>query len=160
MEKWNIPKIDNRFVCIADNNSTELSAVISSYFLQKGLYFPVFIFPNVNTNSGETHTYGSDGYISAMIGNETSVLIGNSISRMTGCEYVIYAGLSEHQKRYLGRHNFDVIVVVTLGKTSWKTSIFPDKHSGSYLLPLKALVRKKEGIFSGDKVSFSIQIKP
>lgn len=51
-------------------------------------------------------------------------------------------------------------VVVTLGKTSWKTSIFPDKKSGSYLLPLKADVRKKEGIFSGDKVSFSIEIKP
>ena len=51
-------------------------------------------------------------------------------------------------------------VVVTLGKTSWKTSIFPDKKSGFYLLPLKADVRKKEGIFSGDKVSFSIEIKP
>jgi Domain of unknown function (DUF1905) len=51
-------------------------------------------------------------------------------------------------------------VMVILGKTSWKTSIFPDKHSGSYLLPLKALVRKKEGIWSGDKVSFSIKIKP
>lgn len=49
-------------------------------------------------------------------------------------------------------------VVVTLGKTSWKTSIFPDKQSGSYLLPLKALVRKKEGVFSGDKVSFSIEV--
>lgn len=109
MEKWDIPTIDNRFICIADINSTELSAVISSCFLQKGLYFPVFIFPNVNTNSGEKHEYGSDGYISAMIGNETSVLIGNSISRMTGCEYVIYAGLSEHQKSYLGRHNFVVI---------------------------------------------------
>lgn len=51
-------------------------------------------------------------------------------------------------------------VVVTLGKTSWNTSIFPDKQSGSYLLPLKALIRKKEGVFSGDKVSFSIEIKP
>lgn len=51
-------------------------------------------------------------------------------------------------------------VVVILGKTSWKTSIFPDKQSGSYLLPLKAHVRKKEGIFSGDKVNFSIEIKP
>jgi Domain of unknown function (DUF1905) len=50
-------------------------------------------------------------------------------------------------------------VVVTLGKTIWKTSIFPDKHSGSYLLPLKALVRKNEGVLSGDKVSFSLEIK-
>lgn len=49
-------------------------------------------------------------------------------------------------------------VNVTLGKTTWKTSIFPDKKSGSYLLPLKAAVRKKEGLFSGDTVSFSIEV--
>ncbi len=44
-------------------------------------------------------------------------------------------------------------MVATIGKTSWKTSIFPDKKSGTYLLPLKAEVRKKEGLFSGDKVT-------
>lgn len=50
--------------------------------------------------------------------------------------------------------------LVTLGKTSWKTSIFFDKRSDTYILPLKALVRKKEGIFAKDKVSFSLEIKP
>ena len=50
-------------------------------------------------------------------------------------------------------------VVVTIGRTSWKTSIFPDKQSGSYLLPLKTDVRKKERISSGDKVNFSIEVK-
>ena len=50
-------------------------------------------------------------------------------------------------------------VVVTLGKTSWKTSIFPDKKSGTYLLPLKADVRKKEGIMHADTVTFMINIK-
>lgn len=50
-------------------------------------------------------------------------------------------------------------VLVTLGKTSWKTSIFPDKKSGSYLLPLKADVRKKEGVLSGDKVIFLIEVR-
>lgn len=34
-------------------------------------------------------------------------------------------------------------VVVTIGKTSWRTSIFPDRKAGAYLLPLKAEVRKK-----------------
>jgi hypothetical protein len=29
-------------------------------------------------------------------------------------------------------------VMVTVGKTQWKTSIFPDKNSATYLLPLKA----------------------
>ena len=107
--KRKIPIIDNRFICISDISSTELCAVISSHFLRKGYYFPVYIFPDVNTRYGEKHESDSDGYISAMIGNETSVLIGNSISRMTGCNYVIYAGLSEYQKSYMGKYGFDVI---------------------------------------------------
>lgn len=49
-------------------------------------------------------------------------------------------------------------VMVRLGTTTWKTSIFPDKKSGTYLLPLKAEVRKKENIISGDSVSLTIQI--
>jgi hypothetical protein len=122
MEKWKIPTIDNRFICIADISNTELCAVISSYFVKEGLYFPVFIFPNVNTNAGEKHDYGSDGYISAMIGNETSVLIGNSISRMTGCNHVIYAGLSKHQKSYLERHDFDVIDIQNADEVEAKLS--------------------------------------
>lgn len=49
-------------------------------------------------------------------------------------------------------------VTVTLGKSTWKTSIFPDKKAGTYLLPLKAAVRKKEGVGAGDKVRFEIEI--
>ncbi len=47
-------------------------------------------------------------------------------------------------------------VTVTVGKTTWKTSIFPDKKLGCYLLPLKAIIRKKEGIFEGSMIKFSI----
>ena len=47
-------------------------------------------------------------------------------------------------------------VKVVLGKTSWKTSIFPDKKAGTYLLPLKAEVRKNEVIEDGAKVNFTI----
>lgn len=50
-------------------------------------------------------------------------------------------------------------VTVTLGKTSWKTSIFPDKREGAYILPLKKEVRKKEGIIQGDNINFSIEIQ-
>lgn len=49
-------------------------------------------------------------------------------------------------------------VMVTLGKTIWKTSIFPDKKSGTYLLPLKAEVRRKEIVAAEDTVSFTIEI--
>ena len=50
-------------------------------------------------------------------------------------------------------------VIVTIGKTSWKTSIFPDKKAGAYLLPLKADVRKKEKFGVGDTISLSIEVR-
>lgn len=49
-------------------------------------------------------------------------------------------------------------VTVTIGKTSWKTSIFPDKKSGTYLLPVKADVRKKEKIEDGDTVHLTLEV--
>lgn len=52
-----------------------------------------------------------------------------------------------------------VPVSVTLGKTAWQTSIFPDKQTGTYLLPLKADVRRKEGIAAGDAIGFSLRIR-
>ncbi|TSC81757.1 MAG: protein of unknown function DUF1905 [Parcubacteria group bacterium Gr01-1014_20] len=49
-------------------------------------------------------------------------------------------------------------VTVTIGKTSWKTSIFPDKKSETYLLPLKAAIRKKERFGNGDHIAFLIKV--
>ena len=50
-------------------------------------------------------------------------------------------------------------VSVTVGITTWKTSIFPDKKSGLYLLPIKADVRKKENISAGDSVSIALALQ-
>lgn len=49
-------------------------------------------------------------------------------------------------------------VNVTVGKTRWKTSIFPDRKAGAYLLPLKTDVREKEKIKSGDTIAFLIEL--
>ena len=49
-------------------------------------------------------------------------------------------------------------VSVAIGKTVWNTSIFPDKKSGSYLLPLKAKVRKAENISDHSIVSFALTL--
>lgn len=51
-----------------------------------------------------------------------------------------------------------VPVEVQVGKQVWNTSIFPDKRSGQYLLPLKAIIRKKEGIYADDTIKISIKI--
>ena len=50
-------------------------------------------------------------------------------------------------------------VTATIGKTTWGTSIFPDKKSATYLLPLKAHVRKAEGIADTDSVQCRIILK-
>lgn len=50
-------------------------------------------------------------------------------------------------------------VSVTTGKTTWETSIFPDKKSGTYLLPLKAKVRKAEAISDNDTVTYKLTLR-
>ena len=57
-----------------------------------------------------------------------------------------------------GRGFGSIRVIVTVGRTSWKASIFPDKKRGIYVLPIKLEVRKKEGISAGKMLSFSIEI--
>lgn len=49
-------------------------------------------------------------------------------------------------------------VKVTIGLTTWKTSIFPEKK-GAYILPIKADVRKEEGITEGDAVQVEIALQ-
>lgn len=45
-----------------------------------------------------------------------------------------------------------VYVEVTIGRTTWRTSLFPSKQAGGWLLPLKAAVRKAERIVEGREV--------
>ncbi len=40
----------------------------------------------------------------------------------------------------------------------WKTSIFPDSKTNSYLLPIKNAVRKQAQIHHGDEVEFVLNI--
>ncbi len=59
-----------------------------------------------------------------------------------------------HQKATRGWRS--VPVEVTVGTSTWQTSFFPVKD-GSYLLPIKAPVRKKEGILEGDLLEISVK---
>jgi len=42
-----------------------------------------------------------------------------------------------------------VPVRVTIGGSDWQTSVFPDSKIGGYLLPVKAAIRKREGLEEG-----------
>ena len=83
--------------------------------------------------------------------------------RMTGWHFVsIPQDISEDIKNHFGdmkRGWGSLPVLVTIGKTSWKTSIFPDKKAGGYLLPIKSDVRKKEAIVADHNVTMLIEIK-
>jgi hypothetical protein len=48
-------------------------------------------------------------------------------------------------------------VNVTIGKTKWKTSIFPEK-GGTFVLPLKKSVREKEGISEGESPKILLEV--
>ncbi len=59
----------------------------------------------------------------------------------------------------LPRRGFgSVRVTVRTGASEWQTSLFPDRRSGSYLLPVKRSIRQAEGLDEGDLVEFEIQI--
>jgi hypothetical protein len=50
-------------------------------------------------------------------------------------------------------------VEITIGSSTWNTSLFPDKKEGTYVLPLKKEIRKKENIHIGDSLDFILEIK-
>lgn len=51
-----------------------------------------------------------------------------------------------------------VYVEATIGKTTWRTSLFPSKQVGGWLLPLKAAVRKAEAIADGSEVEAALAL--
>jgi hypothetical protein len=48
-------------------------------------------------------------------------------------------------------------VHVRIGKTEWKTSLFP--KDGRYLVPIKASVRKAENLDEGDNVTVRLEVR-
>jgi hypothetical protein len=51
-----------------------------------------------------------------------------------------------------------VRVEVTIGSTTWSTSIFPDTKSESYVLPVKKAVRVVEGLEDGSPVAVRLAL--
>lgn len=45
-------------------------------------------------------------------------------------------------------------VTVRIGRTEWATSLFP--QDGGYIVPIKAAVRRSEGLAEGDEVSLEL----
>jgi hypothetical protein len=51
-----------------------------------------------------------------------------------------------------------VRVAVTVGGTTWRTSIFPDRKTGTYMLPMNKAVRTAEHLVTGADVEAQLEI--
>lgn len=49
-------------------------------------------------------------------------------------------------------------VDVTVGATTWRTSVFPSKGLRTYVLPIKRVVRRAEGLAEGDIVRVKLRL--
>lgn len=62
--------------------------------------------------------------------------------------------ISSTPKRGFG----SVKIEASVGKTVWKTSIFPDTKSGTYLLPFKKEIRKAENLNIGSVIDMKVRL--
>jgi Domain of unknown function (DUF1905) len=57
-----------------------------------------------------------------------------------------------------GRAFGTVPVHVTVGQSTWTTSLFADAKSASYLLPIKAAIRQREAVGDDDTATLTLEI--
>jgi hypothetical protein len=58
------------------------------------------------------------------------------------------------------RHGFGSVPVrVTVGSTTWTTSVFPDSKRAAYLLPVKKDVRAWESLDAGDRLTVVLEVR-
>lgn len=51
-----------------------------------------------------------------------------------------------------------VKVRVHLGGSTWNTSVFPSSEAGGFILPIKAAIRKAEGIAENSEVTVELEL--
>ena len=70
----------------------------------------------------------------------------------------VSAKIKEMQTGRLRRGWGAVYAMAKVGKSEWLTSVFPDWHSATYILPLKKQIRYEENLYDGLSIIVSIQI--
>ena len=66
--------------------------------------------------------------------------------------------IKEMQKGRLRRGWGAVYAGVKVGKTKWTTSVFPDRRSETYILPLKKSVRYEENLYDGIDIKIELEV--
>jgi len=90
--------------------------------------------------------------------NGPGTFAGSSARKCESCSLSRFSRSTSPIKETYGKvhRGFGSIrVTVTVGDTTWKTSVFPNKD-GTYGLPIKASVRQKEGILRDDVIEVQL----
>ncbi|MGN6417347.1 MAG: hypothetical protein ACTHMC_07640 [Pseudobacter sp.] len=130
-----VPVLNKKFVCIVDRKRIDLAAMISSYFVVPGEYFPLFEFPVVTIVKPDIDEDDIDEHIvTRMRANEFNMFVGNCIARNGGCDHLILAGLSEEQKSYLTFINkYNIIEIADIGELDFLLGSFVENNKGVLL---------------------------
>ena len=59
-----------------------------------------------------------------------------------------------HQAKGFGSQR----VEVTIGDTTWRTSVFPSKDEATFILPVKKAVRRAEGLAEGEPAAVTLTV--
>lgn len=59
-----------------------------------------------------------------------------------------------HQAKGFGSQR----VEVTIGATTWQTSVFPSKQEATFILPVKKAVRTAEGLEAGSTATITVTV--
>jgi Domain of unknown function (DUF1905) len=71
----------------------------------------------------------------------------------------VSAGVEDEADAQGPRAGFgSVRVEVRIGPSLWRTSLFPDKASGCFVLPVKRAVRQANGVEEGDSVEVVLRL--
>ncbi len=62
---------------------------------------------------------------------------------------------TEHRRKGFG----SVRVIARIGSSTWKTSVFPQKESGCFILPIKKAIRSKHDLEDGTEVEIKLELE-
>lgn len=97
------------------------------------------------------HTYTFSSKVFLWVGESAS---WHFLSVPKDVSALIRAYMAKFPRKGFG----SVRVSVQTGDTTWQTSIFPNKRTEMYILPVKASVRKAEQIYDGDSVDCTMTL--
>ncbi len=111
-----------------------------------------------SNKKGETKTFKFKSKVTVWAGSGYEKADNSGAWRFARVPENISAKIKELQKGKPRRGWGAVYAKAKIKKSEWTTSIFPDRHSSTYLLPLKKQIRFQENLYDGIDINVSIEI--